>query len=90
MVQPIGNRLLVKPLSGGEVTNAYGIVLKENTEYMTSVKCEVVAAGDTVVRAWPIGTVILAIKQAFTEAKDCPEDKTVIISEDDVLAVIAP
>lgn len=88
MIHPLGNRLLVTPVKETQ-TSQSGILLTD-PDTLSTTKCEIVRIGTKCTLEWEIGTRVLVPKQAFIEARDTPTDKTVVISEDDVIAVIAP
>lgn len=88
MITPIGNRLLVEPVKDLQTT-ASGFVLKD-PDTLSTTKCEIVRIGADCERFWHLGEIVLVPKQAFIEATELPIDKTVAISEDDVIAVITP
>lgn len=89
MIQPIGNRLLVEPVKDPpKAMGSAGIFITEEKDILSTTKCTIVALGTDMTRSWKAGDIVLVPKQAFIEARDSALDKTVAISEDDIIALI--
>jgi chaperonin GroES len=92
-IKPLGDRLLVKPLEGEEVTPG-GIVLPETAKEKPQ-KGEVLAvgpgardeAGKRIAMDVAVGNKILFAKYAGTEIK-VENDKLLILRESDVLGIL--
>jgi len=92
-IKPLGDRLLVKPLEGEEITPG-GIVLPETAKEKPQ-KGEVLAvgpgardeAGKRIAMDVAVGNKILFAKYGGTEIK-VENDKLLILRESDVLAVL--
>jgi chaperonin GroES len=93
-IKPLGDRLLVKPLEGEDVTPG-GIVLPETAKEKPQ-KGEVLAvgpgardeAGKRIAMDVAVGNKILFAKYAGTEIK-IDNDKLLILRESDVLGILS-
>lgn len=84
-VQPYGNRILGELINTAEITQN-GMILGEDRAPQ-SVRIKVVAVGPDA-QFTKVGDVVLVSAFAPTEARLSKLDKTVIFSEDDVLASV--
>ena len=87
MIRPLFDRILVEPFDPFAEDEANGII-SVVVEAPQSHRGTVVAIGATV-KEIAVGDVVLYSQFAPTAAQEKNTDKTVIIPEDDVLAVIA-
>ena len=91
MILPLGNRLLVEPIKeDASHKTASGLVISD-AEFKApqSIKAKVIAVGDNVVTV-EVGDIVLCSQFAPTQAKEKPGDNTVIVPEEDLLAVVKP
>lgn len=92
MVKPLGSRVLVKPAPKIEKKLESGLLVDENSiKAPASLKLTVVAKGpDCQNEDIQVGRDVLVAQWAPTEAQEWPGERTLMVTEEDVLAVIVP
>lgn len=91
MIVPFGSRVVVDPIKeSAEYRTAAGLFVADGEfQAPQSIKCKVLAIGPDVTLV-KVGDTVLASQFAPTQAKEKPGDTTVIIPEEDLLAVVRP
>lgn len=87
MIKPTGSRLFVEPTPPKDKTKSGFVLSPEWNAAPESVEGKVLAIGPDV-RFVKVGDVILAPQFAPTKAIENPGEKTFIIPEEDVIAVV--
>lgn len=87
MIKPLGNWILIKAVDRGEVTLASGIIVPGYEVAPESIQGEVIAIGPDVTTIH-LGQIVAAPQFAPTAVKQLPSDKTYVVNEDDILAII--
>lgn len=89
MVVPLGTRVLIERVVSID-KNDQGLMIDESQmRAPQSIKAEVKAIGEEV-KIVKVGNTVLVSQFGPTEAKEKMFDKTLIVAEEDILAIIVP
>ena len=87
-IQPVGDRVLVKPFTKEEVEgnkNHFGIILPESVKEEKSAQGRVVAVGET--KTVKVGDTVIFSKYSYDEV-DYKGEEFYLLKEENILAVI--
>lgn len=88
MIQPLGNRLLIERIRETEQKLAGGLYASEEVA-PASIKAKVLVLGKDCKHV-KVGDTVFVSQFGPTEVKESVADHTLMVSEDDVLAVLVP